>query len=144
MGARAADPVGSALRIFLEVREEVEKAELEKAEELGSKLRSRAREVAELIDEVGLVPTLSFLYSKKHTDEWKACRLVLKAVLDYLGELKVINRKVDEWDKDPQAAAEDLLKLLNMSRALTPLLRPFFIEFKRLCEASWKPERGAR
>lgn len=53
-------PVEEAIEAFLEVKRKVVKGD----GELGSKLRTRSREVPELMLELGLVPALSFCLAK--------------------------------------------------------------------------------
>ncbi|RLE67383.1 MAG: type III-B CRISPR module-associated protein Cmr5 [Thermoprotei archaeon] len=138
------DPIKLAVDIFLKIKEEIkkpqknkEKSTMEETEELGSKLRARAREIPELIESIGLVPALSFCYAKAkgEGEDAKAYMLYLKAILIYLiDELKLLDTSIDDALENP---AETLEKLYSLSHVVVPLLRPFLIEFKRLCEATW-------
>lgn len=137
------DPVLAAITIFKDVRkeiEELEKTNKKRRDEIGSKLRARARDVPELIEELGLVPALSFLYSKRADYDY---RLMLKAILLYLQKTGVLSSRYDVNAMIEEGRAEDLnmvdflVNLRNKSSAIVPLLRPFLVEFKRLCEATW-------
>lgn len=132
------NPVKMAMDVFLEIKREVKQNE-----KLGSRLRTRAREVPELIKDVGLIPALSFCYAKAkgEGEEAKAYELYLKAILSYLKNLGVLGIDVNEALDKP---AETLENLYSASPIIKPLLTPFLIEFKRLCEATWKPERQVK
>ncbi len=127
------NPVKIAMDIFLEIKQEINQNE-----RLGSKLRTRAREIPELVEDIGLIPALSFCYAKANGkgEETKAYKLYLKAVLSYLKNLRIIENVNEALDKP----AETLRRLYIASPIIKPLLILFFIEFKRLCEATWKPE----
>ncbi len=126
------DPLGEAIRIFMEIKQEVGPNE-----ELGSELRTRARQIPELIEELGLIPALSFCFAK--AKENKSYELYVKAMLRYLKDLQVIT-------KDPNDAFSNPDGILNeihpKSTIIVQLLRPFLIEFKRLCEATWRARSG--
>lgn len=129
------DPISSAMEIFISIRNEV------KDKEIGSKLRSRARDVAELIDEAGLIPTLSYLYSKKYSKEWDAHKFMLKAIFEYLKMLGLVKEDVSSCLEKSECVEMILQGLVGKSSVIVPLLRPFIIQFKRLCEAVWESER---
>ncbi|MEM2275183.1 MAG: type III-B CRISPR module-associated protein Cmr5 [Thermofilum sp.] len=135
------DPVRAALSIFTSIKRELESTA--ESKELGRKLRARARDAPELVEEIGLVPTLSFFYSKKKDADYK---LILKAILLYLKEIGVLGsaKDVDNLLREggTDAMVEVLLELRGKSAAIVPILRPFLVEFKRLCEATW--EEGER
>lgn len=160
------DPIRLAIELFLETKKEaleearsmvaketkgektIRKEEIEERarkrveRELGPKLRTRAREMPELVESIGLVPALSFYYAKAKDkrEESIAYRLYLRAILRYLTEgLGVLDLSIDDALNSP---AETLEKLYPLSSVAASLLRPFLVEFKRLCEASWKAERG--
>ncbi|MEM1509196.1 MAG: type III-B CRISPR module-associated protein Cmr5 [Thermofilaceae archaeon] len=141
------DPVAAAIEIFAETKrlveeiskkfeEEKNKREFEK--KLGGKLRTRAREAPELIEEIGLVPALSFFYSKRDNEEYK---LMHWAILRYLKNINVVTTvdNIDSAINSPDIMINLLKELLTKSVVATPLLRPFLVEFKRLCEATWEP-----
>ncbi|MEM1632252.1 MAG: type III-B CRISPR module-associated protein Cmr5 [Thermofilum sp.] len=135
------DPVRAALSIFTSIKRELESTA--ESKELGRKLRARARDAPELVEEIGLVPTLSFFYSKKKDADYK---LILKAILLYLKEIGVLGsaKDVDNLLREggTDTMVEVLLELRGKSAAIVPILRPFLVEFKRLCEATW--EEGER
>lgn len=143
--ARRADPVGAALRIFSELRKEIEEEAARqgrtpedrerRARDMGSELRARAREAPEMIEDFGLVPTLSFFFSKRDSPGYG---LMLKAVLEYLRELGLVAQSGDVSSMDVGGMIEVLQSLHGRSRAVVPLLRPFLVQFKRLCEATWE------
>jgi len=121
-----------AVDVFLKIKSEVE------SKSIGPKLRQRAREIPELIESMGLIPALSYCFAKANSsgDEAEPYKLYLRVILDYLHSLKFL-------EEDPEKAfnnsVETIKKLYPISSVVTPLLRPFLIEFKRLCEATWKP-----
>ncbi len=120
-----------AIEIFLEIKQEVGSNN-----DLGSKLRTRAREIPEFMESMGLIPALSLCYAKKRDGvEARSYELFLKAVLRYLKELGFLSKDVDKALNEP---AETLNELYPKATTAIPFLRPFLIEFKRLCEAEWK------
>ena len=157
------NPVKLAVDIFLDIRKELEvkareiaegkikKGEVSKenAEEeigkiiesdLGPKLRARAREMPELIEDVGLIPALSFCYAKAKGEDYESIAYgeyltaILKYIIDKLG---LLNISVEEAKNDPAKTLEELFPLSSVALSL---LRPFLVEFKRLCEATWRKE----
>ncbi|MFN3805280.1 MAG: type III-B CRISPR module-associated protein Cmr5 [Pyrobaculum sp.] len=138
MSAKPVDPIAAAIEIFLEIKKKID--EDKEKDNVGSKLRSRAREVGELIEEVGLVPALSFLYSKRgdKKKDNKDYEYMFEAIWKYLHRLKFVkNANMDNIDE----VIKELDELVGRSYVVLPLLRPFLIEFKRLCEATWEPGR---
>ncbi len=131
MSARI-DPVKQAIEIFLKIKQEVRDNS-----SLGSRLRARAREMPELMESIGLISTLSFCYAKKNGEgeEARSYELFLKALLLHLRELGFLNKDVEEALNKP---AETLNELYPKAGTVMPFLRPFLIEFKRLCEAEWR------
>jgi CRISPR type III-B/RAMP module-associated protein Cmr5 len=93
MTTQKVGPVELALEIFKEIAENDVKSE-----NIGSKLRTRAREGPELMRTMGLIPTLSFYYAKaqdalltsKKEPEPVAYMLYLKAILLYLEKIGII------------------------------------------------------
>ena len=127
-------PVKHAIDIFLQI-----KGEVGGDEELGSDVRARAREVPELMESCGLIPALSFCYAKaKEEGRGRSYKLYLKAVLTYLKEIGLMESDVDDALNNP---AETLNELYSKAFIALPLLRPFLVEFKRLCEATWESKR---
>ncbi|MEM0226460.1 MAG: type III-B CRISPR module-associated protein Cmr5 [Thermofilaceae archaeon] len=140
------DPVRAALDIFMTIRGELErraKSEKEKTD-FGRDLRARARDAPELIEEVGLVPALSFFYSKSDKIGYE---LMLKAILLYLQRIQIVPSNINldailAGERNTDAMIDLLRDLLKWSTVVVPILRPFLVEFKRLCEATWS-ERGS-
>jgi CRISPR type III-B/RAMP module-associated protein Cmr5 len=127
-------PIELAVEIFLKIKSEV------KDESIGSKLRHRAREIPELIVSMGLIPTLSYCFAKANSgEEVEPYRLYLRAILDYLCSLKFLK---EDSEEALNKSVETIKNLSSISSVVTLFLNPFLIEFKRLCEATWKPERG--
>jgi len=94
------DPVELAMETFTKIRNEIGDNE-----ELGSKLRARAREGPELIRSLGLIPVLSFYYAKARDallggggEEEKAYLLYFKAILLYLERLGLVKGVSDVFD----------------------------------------------
>ncbi len=73
------NPIKDAITVFLEVKKVIDKLDdKKKSEEVGSKLRARAREIPEMILELGLVPTLSFCIAKAEVGNIiKAARVIV-------------------------------------------------------------------
>lgn len=135
MTSKSLDPVRAAIEIFIKIRDEVG------SEKEGSKLRARSRDAPEMFESMGLIPALSFFYSKKDNKDY---RLMLKAILLYLKKIGVVSsgQDVDALISNPRQMVDELQNLFEKSKAILPILRPFLVEFKRLCEASW--EAGER
>lgn len=152
MSEQRLNPVNLAISMFTQIRNEIGEDET-----LGSKLRHRAREGPELIKSLGLIPTLSFYYAKardamvgKGDKESKAYALYLEAVLLYLEEVKIVKGIRDIFSQKPAEGSEKEIheKMVNTLKDISgksyiaaKLLKPFLIEFKRLCEAVWERER---
>jgi CRISPR type III-B/RAMP module-associated protein Cmr5 len=167
--AKLIDPVGGAIQVFMNLKDKIinRLGDNNLSEDVGSRLRARSREVPEMILEQGLVPTLSFCLAKagienikkvvevmkrdKSTDEFKvkevekeklAYALYTYAILKYL---TLINGKSIEDIVENSDKLFDYLKELIVVDTRTPLyrmLQPYLLQFKRLCEATFKPERG--
>ncbi|MEM3944499.1 MAG: type III-B CRISPR module-associated protein Cmr5 [Thermofilaceae archaeon] len=153
---RLSDPVRAALDIFATIKGELErkaKSDEEKSD-FGRALRARARDAPGLIEEVGLVPALSFFYSRSSygkSDKIKSDKigyeLMLKAILLYLQRIQIVSSNINldailGEERDTDAMINLLRSLLERSTVAVPILRPFLVEFKRLCEAAWS-ERGS-
>ncbi|MEM2914639.1 MAG: type III-B CRISPR module-associated protein Cmr5 [Halobacteria archaeon] len=123
-------------------------------ESLDGKFRARARSLPSLINEIGLVPTLSFCYGKaekevyenvkkcfyenrkidKGDEEKKGYALYLLITLNYLKKLGLITSTED--------VVEVLKQLSGKGEITYRLLRPYLLQIKRLAEALFKPESG--
>jgi len=130
-------PIELVVDIFLKIKSEVED------KSIGPKLRQRAREIPELIESMGLIPALSYCFAKANSGgkEAEPYKLYIRAILEYLNSLKFLEEDLESVFNN---SVETIKKLYPISSVVTPLLRPFLIEFKRLCEATWKPEKGER
>lgn len=101
-------PVEEGINIFLKINGvldtfEKKVKESKNLDQLKSKIRSRAREVPEMIAELGLVPTLSFCLAKSEKEGFRDIITLLErndeeAVEQVLN--KIINGKDKEKDKD--------------------------------------------
>ncbi len=140
------DPIKEAIQVFMNIKEKViDKFEdKEKSEEIGSKLRARAREIPEMMLELGLVPTLSYCLAKANIDNIKkvitiierdtsieelkdakseelAYALYTYALLKYLaiimGNVKGIELKMEELAEKSEKEVSDIL--LKYFEALT-------------------------
>lgn len=129
------DPTKAAIEIFIEISSKV------KNKDIGSELRTRARDIPQMIENIGIIPTLSFCYAKSRDEDAtsKAYELYLKAILKYLNRIGII----DDVNQALQEPIETLNRIYNKVRTIGPLLRPFLIEFKRLAEAKYKPKKGS-
>lgn len=125
---------------------------------LGEKFRTRTRSLLSLINEVGIVPTLSFCYGKagkKIYEQVKDCfhkmekieiekieggseeevgyALYLFIALNYLKELGLIDQT--------ERVIDALDQLFGKCEIASKLLRPYLLQVKRLSEALFEPER---
>lgn len=161
-------PVEEAIEVFLDVKRKV----VRKDEDLGSKLRTRSHEMPEIMLELGLVPALSFCLAKAKVETLKLvvskvedCELSLrkeggkepsKEELSYAAYAYVTLRylckqapavgagSVCDLVREENKLYEFLLSM--MEGAVEPpvygLLQQYLQQFKRLCGAAFKPERG--
>ena len=166
--AELIDPVGGAIQVFKKLKDKIinRLGDNNLSEDVGSRLRARSREVPEMILEQGLVPTLSFCLAKagienikkvievmehdKSIDEIKvkevekeklAYTLYTYAILKYLTLIsgKSIEDIVEKGDELFNYLGE--LVVINTRAPLYRMLQPYLLQFKRLCEATFKPER---
>ncbi len=176
-----ADPIREAIRVFMDVKENViDKLNTSKINEVGSKLRTRAREVPEMILELGLVPTLSYCLSKasvnnilkiikviknsseseqlkdiKNVESEKlAYALYTYVLLNYLSLTmgKVGNVELRKEDlvneNDVDRASNMIIRYMealmesSAKSLIYGLLQSYLLQFKRLCEATFEPEKG--
>ena len=156
------DPIKEAINIFTKIVEIVERIDAAKdREKVGSKIRTRAREIPSFLSEIGLIPTLSFCYSKteqeilklvheawtknqgqnltnelrKKNEDKVAYSLYLIAMLEYLQ--RVFGEELVKDVCNPHVV---LKRLCEKSLFGKKILERFLIEFKKLCEAYWKAE----
>lgn len=136
---------------------------LEKKEEskVGESFRSRCREMPSLIEDMGLVPALSFCYAKAKKDTYGKMREALESggkikindeahtekgygiylyfMLKRLKDLKLIE---EGHLNEPIKALEELEK--GKQRVASRLLRPYIVQMKKLSEAIFEAEGGRR
>ncbi|MEM0010392.1 MAG: type III-B CRISPR module-associated protein Cmr5 [Nitrososphaerota archaeon] len=126
---------------------------------VGESFRSRCRELPSLIEDVGLIPALSFCYAKAKKDIYEKIRNALRNaskiddanytekgygiylyfVLKRLKDLKLIEEAhLDE----PVTALEEIGK--GKQRVASKLLRPYIVQMKKLSEAVFKGEAEVR
>jgi CRISPR type III-B/RAMP module-associated protein Cmr5 len=140
------DPIKVALEEFeTTIKKLVDSYGGNEKNQLGSRVRTRAREALDMIENFGLVPTISFFLAnaKKESDVAKSYNIYLTAVLRYIKRL-IPDLEIDENKeaKDINDPHKVLEKLYPASWVITPLLKRYMLMLKRLCEATWKPERG--
>lgn len=85
------DPTREAIQVFLEIKKTViDHLEGDKSEEVGSKLRTRAREIPEMIVEMGLIPTISYCIAKANISNFQKVTnsLELGTFIDELKNVK--------------------------------------------------------
>jgi CRISPR type III-B/RAMP module-associated protein Cmr5 len=128
MTTQKVGPVELALEIFEEIAENDVKSE-----NIGSKLRTRAREGPELMRTMGLIPTLSFYYAKaqdallasKKDPEPVAYMLYLKAILLYLEKIGIIQnasqvfylqKEIEELQNKKDASRDERNKQIEEKR----------------------------
>jgi len=136
-----------------------------KKEDIGPKFRTRAERAATMIPSLGLIPTLSFFYSKAGTQcyselariydngevnvdklnldalkddispEKISYGLYLRFILAFLKEEGVISS--DDINKAFEEFSKDPMKVY----LATKVLEPFLLECKKLASAMYKEER---
>ncbi|MEM4810836.1 MAG: type III-B CRISPR module-associated protein Cmr5 [Thermofilum sp.] len=131
-------------------------------EDMGQSFRARARSVLSMIEDVGLVPALSFCYARatkstynRVVSAWQkgwgaeaqrergkkvigkeegGYAFYLFLVLSYLRELGVLK-------KDPAQPVEALGELVDVQVLAAKLLTPYCIQLKKLAEAVYTREK---
>jgi CRISPR type III-B/RAMP module-associated protein Cmr5 len=144
--SRDIDPIKVALEEFeATIKRLVDSYGRNEKSRLGSKVRTRARDALDMIENFGLVPSISFFLAnaKKDGDVAISYNIYLTAILRYIKRL-VPDLEIDEGKeaKDISEPHKVLEKLYSVSWVITPLLKRYMLMLKRLCEATWKPERG--
>ncbi|MEM2351496.1 MAG: type III-B CRISPR module-associated protein Cmr5 [Thermoproteota archaeon] len=152
------DHVLSAIKDFENLLRSLEKEKKEESK-VGESFRSRCRELPSLIEDVGLVPALSFCYAKAKEDYYKEVRealnkehkidddnhiekgygIYLYFVLKRLRDLKLIE---DKHLDEPIIALEEIGR--GKQRAAGRLLRPYIVQMKKLSEAIFRAEGERR
>ncbi|MEM3383861.1 MAG: type III-B CRISPR module-associated protein Cmr5 [Nitrososphaerales archaeon] len=150
----ASDHILSAIMDFENLLNSLEKKEESK---VGESFRSRCRELPSLIEDVGLIPALSFCYAKAKKDIYEEIKSTMKNqgkinddnyiekgysiyfyfVLKRLKDLKLIEN-LDE----PIKALEEIGN--RKQRVVGKLLRPYIVQMKKLSEAVFKAEGERR
>ena len=158
------NPISEAIEVFLEVKDKVIKDD----RELGSKVRTRSREGPEMILTLGITPTLSFYLSKAGLKTLEYVVKTIKSnhpeqkgvkkedlsyaiysyvILKYLCKYLPTVEAKDVYDL-VEKGGDKLYKLLSLmvkGESRIPVYRlliQYLQQFKRLCEASFEPERG--
>lgn len=137
------DPIQKAIRDFNNLLELIEKGILDKG--IGSSFRTRTRSILSMIDDIGLVPALSFCFANATKDSYDKVMeawggkkievdkeeggyaLYLFLTLSYLQELGFV--------KDVKSPVSALESLINVQALASKLLRPYCVQIKRLAEA---------
>lgn len=139
------DPIQRAVKDFSKLYDLVEQGFFDK--NVGRSFRARARSMPDIINDVGLVPALSFCFANatksmydKVIEIWrKGCEEPIKAeeggyalylllVLSYLRDVEIL--KVDI-----SRPVEALGELVSVQTLAAKLLAPYCIQLKRLAEA---------
>ncbi|MHC1629088.1 MAG: type III-B CRISPR module-associated protein Cmr5 [Candidatus Nezhaarchaeales archaeon] len=127
-----------------------------KGEDIGSKLRTRTREILTYIWSGGLALTLTFYLAKGEENNIKIIReafegekklvgepeklayaIVLHLAFNRLKQLKFISSDPG----DPRSCLHELIEMNPFRRIYaSDLLTSYLLEFKKLCEATFKPE----
>jgi CRISPR type III-B/RAMP module-associated protein Cmr5 len=147
--SRDIDPIKAALEEFeATIKKLVDSyggGNAERKNQLGAKIRTRTRDALDMLENFGLVPTISFFLAnaKKDGDVATSYNIYLTAILRYIKRL-VPDLGIDEGKeaKDISEPHTVLEKIYSVSWVITPLLKRYLLMLKRLCEATWKPERG--
>lgn len=163
--AGSLDPVGEAINVFINLKIKIiDKLGDKLSEVVGSKLRSISRDTPEMILELGLVSTLSYCLAKARIEnvgkiikvledgspidvlgkevkeEELAYALYVYALLKYLTQITGKNIKEVAGGSDELFRYfEDLIKN-GAHVGLYNMLHAYLVQFKRLCEATFKPE----
>ncbi|MEM3383315.1 MAG: type III-B CRISPR module-associated protein Cmr5 [Nitrososphaerales archaeon] len=150
------DHILIAIKDFKDLLESLENKE---QSEIGKSFRSRCREIPSLIEDVGLVPALSFCYAKASKDIYEKVKSELRKggkidgnnptekgygiyfylMLKRLKELKLIE---ETYLDDPIKALEKISE--GKERVANRLLRPYIVQMKKLSEAVFKAEGERR
>ncbi|RLF14812.1 MAG: type III-B CRISPR module-associated protein Cmr5 [Thermoprotei archaeon] len=177
MAEEGLDPRRRALDVFLQIKsrldeleEKLGKEHSEYVSEVRKKLRTRSRNMPELMIDLGLAPTLTFCLAKASKDNLnKACILMDDGVDSFISSIKsgdklsvedlsyalyayVILKYLKELgirrngeriavDARKVDSIYELLKALTRGTTLLNLLTPYLTEFKKLCEAEFPSER---
>lgn len=152
------ESVRAALNDFNNLRELLEKHP--KGGEVGKKVRARAREVLTYMLSGGMIPTLTFYLAKgeestikliKDAFEGKSARELEKitaerlayAIIFYLSFKRLKQLGFVSSDlRNPRNCLRELIKINSVRRIYAfNLLTLYLLEFKKLCEATFEPER---
>lgn len=114
-------------------------------------LRSRSREIPEMISEYGIIPILSFCYAKAGNDTYRKvlnainsmnCNLDDSEDVGYALYLYAILKEIKKFGLIGNANEQDPLNFISTLSnepekliVIEKLLYPYLIQFKRLCEA---------
>ena len=128
-----------------------------KGEEVGSKTRARTREILTYIWSGGLVPTLTFYLAKGEENNIKIVKGAFEgeeklvgepeklayAIIFYLTFKRLKQLSFISSDLgDPRSCLHELIEMDPFKRMYAfNLLTSYLLEFKKLCEATFKPER---
>jgi len=133
-----------------------------KEEEVGSKVRARAREILTYIWSGGLAPSLTFYLAKGEESTVNLVREVFKGREELIEEFKKITPEklayalilylifkrlkqlnfISSDPGDPRSCLHELIEMNPFKRMYASnLLTLYLLEFKKLCEATFKSER---
>jgi CRISPR type III-B/RAMP module-associated protein Cmr5 len=121
---------------------------------IGESFRSRSRELPVLIEDIGLIPALSFCYAKASNEVYNNVRELIEKrevikeddatkqgygiyfyfILNRLKALKLIKVNLD----DPINALKEIMN--GKERIATVIIRPYITQLKKLSEAVFKTE----
>ncbi|RLG05647.1 MAG: type III-B CRISPR module-associated protein Cmr5 [Thaumarchaeota archaeon] len=133
-----------------------------KGDDIGGKIRARIREILTYTWSRGLAPTLTFYLAKGEEDTIKivkeafegeeklveeleklAPEKIAYAIIFYLTFKRLRQLNFVSIDpKDPRSCLRELIEMDPVRRMYaTNLLTFYLLEFKKLCEATFEPER---
>jgi len=126
---RTINPVEQALQVFIDIKEKIiDKIDKKKGENLGSKLRSRARQIPEMILELGLVPTISYCLARAGIDN------VIKVVKVIRKDSKELIPELEKSGQEELAYALYIYVLLNYLSIVAKKINNVEIDLDELAE----------
>lgn len=129
--SKAINLVEEALHVFIDIKEKI--IDKLKDEKLGSKLRSKAREIPEMILELGLVPTISYCLAKAEIDKViKVVRVIKKGDSEAIEELSKL--KLKESDQEKLAYALYTYVLLNYLSTIARTINNAELDLEKLTD----------
>jgi len=127
--SKAINPVEEALHVFIDIKEKIiDRFNKNNSERIGSKLRSRAREIPEMILELGLVPTITYCLAKAGIDK------VIKVIGVIRKDSKELISELDKSDQEELAYALYTYVLFNYLSIVAKKINNVEIDLDKFAE----------